>query len=322
MVFCAAEESRRVPPIRTPGRNLSRRAAGHAAARVLRLPVAIHRGPAALHPADDALHRRHRRVRGAAVRDARPARRLAGTGGACPALGHASAQNFLLLLGGAGRQPAGRRAVRPAQVPGAVRELPDAAALELPPADARPEHELLPGRVRGPRRDQGDADGARRARRLADRHRHPRVHRHLLRDHARDRRHVRPAHARARSSAGSRSTSAEPRLLRAAPGQGRGGTGRRALADDRTRDRRVHQHRDGEAVLARQPRGRLRARFDAGVHADGLRAGPPGERLRDHQPRAQHGADRAPRPAWRCGCGCRARWASARSPPRAPWHCA
>ncbi len=229
-----------------------------------------------------------------------------------PALGHAASE-LPAVDRGPGRQPAGRRAVRPAQVPGVVRELPDAAALELPPADARPEHELLPGRVRGPRRDQGDADGARRARRLAHRHGHPRVHRHLLRDHARDRRDVRPAHARpVRRLA--RAVLGEPGLLRAAPGESRRGTGGRALPDDRARDRRIHQRRDGEAVLACEPRSQLRARLDAGIHADGLRAGPPGERVRDHQPRAQHGVDRRHRRrgavavgAGRSGCGRRRR---------------
>ena len=320
MVFCAAEESCRVPPLRTPGRNLSRRTAGHPAARVLCLPVAMHRGPAAVHPGHDALHRRDRCVRGPAVRDARQARRHAGTSGTRAALGHGAAE-FPAADHGAGRQPAGRRSVRPAQVPGAVREFPDAAALELPPADARPEHELLPGRVRGPRRHQGDADGTRSARRLADRHRHPRVHRHLLRDHAGDRGFVRPADAGTISRL-AHPLRPEPGLLRAAPGQGRRGTSRRALADDRTRHRRVHQHRDRQAVLARQSRGRLRARLDAGIHADGLRAGTAGQRLRDHQPRAQHAVDRCHRRAWRCGCGRRARWAWARSPPPARWRCA
>ena len=41
-----------------------------------------------------------------------------------------------------------------------------------------------------------------------------------------------------------------------------------------------------------QPRGRLRARGDAGVHAHRLRPDAAGERLRDRQPRAQHGPDR------------------------------
>ena len=56
-------------------------------------------------------------------------------------------------------------------------QLPDAPALELPSPDARPEHELLPGRVRRARHHQGDADRARRARHLVHRCRHPGVHR-------------------------------------------------------------------------------------------------------------------------------------------------
>ena len=67
------------------------------------------------------------------------------------------------------RQHAAGRAAVDDQAAGALRQFPDAAALELPPADARPEHGLLPGRVRRPHRDQGDADGAGRARHLAHR---------------------------------------------------------------------------------------------------------------------------------------------------------
>jgi ATP-binding cassette subfamily B multidrug efflux pump len=45
-------------------------------------------------------------------------------------------------------------------------------------------------------------------------------------------------------------------VLRAAPGQGGAGAGRRPVADDRPHHRRVHQHRHRQAVLARAPRGR------------------------------------------------------------------
>jgi ATP-binding cassette subfamily B multidrug efflux pump len=43
-------------------------------------------------------------------------------------------------------------------------------------------------------------------------------------------------------------------------GQGGAGAGRCPFADDRARDRRLHQHRHRQAVLARAPRGRFCAR--------------------------------------------------------------
>ena len=46
-------------------------------------------------------------------------------------------------------------------------------------------------------------------------------------------------------------------LLRAAAGPHRHGAGRCALADDRPHHRRLHEHRDRQAVLARGARGRL-----------------------------------------------------------------
>jgi len=46
------------------------------------------------------------------------------------------------------RQRAPGRAADDPEAPDAGGELPDAPALELPPPAARPEHELLPGRVR------------------------------------------------------------------------------------------------------------------------------------------------------------------------------
>ena len=60
-------------------------------------------------------------------------------------------------------------------------------------------------------------------------------------------------------------------LFRAASRPRRPRASRRALTDDRPHDRRVHEHRDGQALLACAPRGGLRAQRDAGfpgtVHA-------------------------------------------------------
>ena len=89
-------------------------------------------------------------------------------------------------------------------------------------------------------------------------------------------------------------------------GRGRRRTGRRALADDRARHRCVFQHRDRQAVLARESRGGLCAQRDAGIHADGVRPDAARQRVRNHEPRAQHGSRREPRPASRCTCGRRA----------------
>ena len=73
-------------------------------------------------------------------------------------------------LGGMARRR-GRRASRSlalravaVHVPDDLRQLPDARALAGAPLPARPEPQLLPGRVRRPRVAEGDADGARRAR--------------------------------------------------------------------------------------------------------------------------------------------------------------
>ena len=87
------------------------------------------------------------------------------------------------------------------------------------------------------------------------------------------------------------------RVLRAAARPRRARAGRRALADDRPHHRRVHQHRDGEALLARAARGGLRARGDAGVPRHRARADAARHRLRDRQPRAVDGADRRAPPA-------------------------
>jgi hypothetical protein len=84
-------------------------------------------------------------------------------------------------------------------------------------------------------------------------------------------------------------------VLRAAPGPGGAGAGRCPLADDRARDRRLHQHRHRQAVLARAARGRFRAGGDAGVHGHGLWPDAAGDGLRDRQPGAQRGADRGHR---------------------------
>ena len=198
--------------------------------------------------------------------------------------------SLLLLAAILAASVAARRAAVAAQAAGAGRQLPDAAALELPPPDARPEHELLPGRVRRPHRDQGDADRARGARHLDDR-----APTSWSSSSSTSSTHARACSAAStpgcccRSSAGWRCTWLRcayfvPRLGRVAQA-----AGRRALADDRAHHRRLHQHRDRQAVLARAARGRLRARRDAGVPGHRARADAAGHRLRDRQPRAQHG---------------------------------
>ena len=252
----------RVPLVRDSRNPVSGDGPAAAAEGVFCVSLGVLRGPAAVHPRHDALHGSHRRVRGDAVRDARTL--VDWLSHVQPSQLWTEQRGSLLLLAGilaASPLLVALQALLKYQA--IFRELPDAAALEFPPADARAEHELLPGRVRRPRRDQGDADGARRARHLAHRRRHPGVHRHLLRDDARRRRQLRPVDARCRSSAGWRCTACALWLLRAAARQGRRGAGRRALVDDRARDGRLHQHRDRQAVLACEPRGRLRARRDA-----------------------------------------------------------
>jgi ATP-binding cassette subfamily B multidrug efflux pump len=83
-------------------------------------------------------------------------------------------------------------------------------------------------------------------------------------------------------------------LLRAAPGQGGAGAGRRALADDRPHHRRLHQHRHRQAVLARAARGRpsRAARCRSSWSRPTARCG--WSRLRDRQPGAERGLIAAP----------------------------
>ena len=197
---------------------------------------------------------------------------------------------------------------------------PDAAALELPPADARAEHELLPGRVRRSHRDQGDADRARRARHLADRRRAPGLRHHLFRDAAGRAGQLRPAAADPVPGMG-RAVHPGALLLRAAARASRARAGRRALADDRPHHRRLHQHRHGQALFARAARGVLRALGDAGVPGHRAHADAAGHRLRDRQPHAVDGADRGQRRRHALAVDARARRASARSPPPPRWRC-
>ncbi len=187
-----------VPLVRTPRRSLPRRSAGHPAGGLLRVPVGLLRRPAAVHPRHDAVHGGDRRVRGAAVRDAGAHRGLAVRRRPRRPVDRASRLAAAARRRARRQRGAGSAADHP-QAPGAGRELPHAAAVELPPADARPEHELLPGRVRRARRDQGHADRARGARQLVHGGRHPRVHHHLFRDHGGRGRHVRRRPTRARS---------------------------------------------------------------------------------------------------------------------------
>ncbi len=69
-----------------------------------------------------------------------------------------------------------------------------------------------------------------------------------------------------------RAVRADAVVLRAAAGPRGAAAGRRTLADDRARHRRLHQYRHRQAVLALAPRGAFRARRDAGVHGHRLPA--------------------------------------------------
>ena len=197
---------------------------------------------------------------------------------------------LLLLAGALVASIGGRHGLVPGQVPGHLVELSDAAAVEFPPPDARPEHGLLSGRVRRPHLDQGDADRAGGARHGDDRLRHPGVRGHLLRHHGAAGRWLRCTAAAAVSRLAG-VVRVGPALVRAAAGPRRAAAGRCALADDRAHHRRLHQHRHREAVFACAARGGVRARRDAGVHGHRLHAVPPGHRRRSGQPRAEHGPD-------------------------------
>ncbi len=258
-------ECGRVRVLRKTGQTLPSDGQRAAAARFRPLRLGLQRGPARLHRGDDAADRRHRRVRGAAVRDAGRDRRLAGTGAAWPPVGTAR-QHAGAAGGRAGGQHAAGGGAVDVQASGAVRQLPDAPALELPPAAAAAEHELLPGRVRRAHRHQADADRAGGARCVDDPGRHPRLRADLLRHHGGGGRRLRPLAAAALPGVGV-AVPGGAALLRAAPGAHRQGAGRRTLADDRAHHRRLHQHRHRQAVLARRARGRLRALGDAGVPA-------------------------------------------------------
>ena len=272
-----------VPLVRKPRQPLSGDRARRASAGFLCVPLGVLRGPAALHPRHDALHRGDRRVRGAALRHARPHRGLARGRRALAVVGPAWRHAVRARRHPHRQRGAGRAADDP-EAPDARRELPDAAALEFPSADARPEHDLLPGRVRRPRRDQGDADGARGARRVVHGRGHPGLHGHLLRHDGAGGRPLRLLAARTVPRVDD-ALRRGARLLRAAARQGRSGAGGRPLADDRARHRRVHEHRDREAVLACESRGRLRALRDEGVHDHRARADAAREPVRDRRTR-------------------------------------
>ena len=220
-------------------------------------------------------------------------------------------------VAGAGRQHRAGRHAGAVQVPGHLQQFPDAAALAVPPPDARAEHDLLPGRIRRPHRHQGHADGAGGARHLAHRRRHPGLRAHLFRHHGGGGRRLR----RLADGALPRLAGAVPDhlvVLRAEAGQGGAGAGRRALADDGPRHRRLHQHRHRQAVLALAPRGAFRAQRDAGVHGHRLRPDAAGDGLRDRQPdpeRAAHRRHRRRQPD-RCGRRARSAWARWRRPRR------
>ena len=136
---------------------------------------------------------------------------------------------------------------------------PDAHPLAGAPLPAQAVDDLLPGRVRRPHRHQADADGACRARMRHQADRRPQLRRRLFPRHAVHRRLGRLAAGRAARCL-ARVLRRAAALLHSAARQGFGGTGRRALDHDRPRRRQLHQHPDGEAVLACPARGFLRAR--------------------------------------------------------------
>ena len=113
-------------------------------------------------------------------------------------------------------------------------------------------------------------------------------------------------------------------VLRAAPGPHLASAGGRPLADDRPHRRRLYQHLDGEAVRARRPRGRLRARRR---WSDFLRHRPPADAARDAAHRDRSTASTRCccsrcTAARRSGCGRRRRHAPAPSRLPSAWCCA
>ncbi len=257
-----------------------------------------------------APHRGDRRVRGLPVQHDGQHRRLALDGPGCRAV-DAGTRTPPASLRGPRRQCAARRPAVDDQAAGDLRQLPDAAALEVPPADARPERGLLPGRVRRPHRHQGDADRIGGARSVADRRRDAGVRHDLLRHPALGAGRLRPLAGRTVRALG-RTVCGVVVVFRAAARTGRQGTGRCPFADDRPDHRRLRKHCNGEAVLARAPRGRLRTRRDVRVPRHRAPPDATRHRLRDRQP---HPVDLASR----CSCGRRARWAWVRWPPRRRW---
>ena len=146
---------------------------------------------------------------------------------------------------------------------------PDAHPLAGAPLPAQAVDDLLPGRVRRPHRHQADADGARRARMRHQADRRAQLRHRLFPRHAVHRRLGRLAAGDAARRLARRLHHAAA-LLHPAARQGLGGAGRRALDDDRPRRRQLHQHPDGEAVLACAARGRLRARGHGRLPRHGL----------------------------------------------------
>ena len=176
--------------------------------------------------------------------------------------------------GGAGPRRLSARRARglAAPVPDDVRRLSDARALEGAPLHARPEPQLLPGRVRRPRLAEGDADGARRARQRHQDHGRRRLHRRLFHRHRVSAGDERPVAGRSSCSPGWRPTSrSSSTTCRVSARSAR--AGRRARADDRPRRRQLHQHPDGQALRPHHARARLRPFGDERVPADGQPAG-------------------------------------------------
>src|SRR6188508_148299 len=124
-----------VRSFREAGLSLSGRRVALAAAGVRRLHLGVLAGHAPDPARHDTLHGRDRGVRGAAVLDARTRRRLADRGRAGTVLGEGARQAAVPRRSHC-REPADRGARGLSQASGAGRELPDADALELPPANA------------------------------------------------------------------------------------------------------------------------------------------------------------------------------------------
>ena len=217
----------------------------------------------------------------------------------------------LMLMGAMALHPAAHPQLhlRVGVAPGPARQLCDAHPLGGAPLRAAPVDGLLHQRLRRPRRHQGDADGARRARRGDEVHRGAGLCRGLFRRRADPRGHRRPlADDPAAHLAGGLCRGLL--VLRAPLGKLSQVQAETALAGHRPRRRQLHQHSHRQALRPCRPRGRLCPRghgLDAEV----------GERLDAHVDADDHGAAGALRRAHlhHVGDGDLAVVRRARSPP-------